>query len=67
MNNSLSAHCSHCSNQFFRYKAAIRVAAHLAKRPAHYLWAVLIARIYEVFPLLWLIRFRLSCGVTSRG
>jgi hypothetical protein len=22
------------------------------KRPAHYLWAVLIARIYEVFPLL---------------
>ena len=23
-----------------------------AKRPAHYLWAVLIARIYEVFPLL---------------
>ena len=24
----------------------------LPKRPAHYLWAVLIARIYEVFPLL---------------
>lgn len=23
----------------------------LPKRPAHYLWAVLIARIYEVFPL----------------
>ena len=23
-----------------------------SKRPAHYLWAVLIARIYEVFPLL---------------
>jgi hypothetical protein len=22
------------------------------KRPAHYLWAVLMARIYEVFPLL---------------
>lgn len=25
------------------------------KRPAHYLWAVLIARIYEVFPLVCLI------------
>ena len=23
------------------------------RAPAHYLWAVLIARIYEVFPLLW--------------
>ena len=23
------------------------------RSPAHYLWAVLIARIYEVFPLLW--------------
>jgi len=23
------------------------------KRPAHYLWAVLIVRTYEVFPLLW--------------
>ncbi|MDR7306218.1 hypothetical protein J2X15_001496 [Rhodoferax saidenbachensis] len=28
----------------------------LPKRPAHYLWAVLIARIYEVFPLLCPIR-----------
>jgi hypothetical protein len=26
------------------------------KRAAHYLWAVLIARIYEVFPLLCLLR-----------
>lgn len=52
MNDSLSAHCGRCSNQFSRYKAAIRVTAHLAKRPAHYIWAVLIARIYGVLPLL---------------
>ena len=53
VNDSLSAHCGHCSNQFSRYKVAIRVTPpHLAKRPAHYLWAVLIARIYEVFPML---------------
>jgi len=31
------------------------------KRPAHYLWAVLIARIYEVFPLLCLL-----CGGQMR-
>lgn len=37
---------------FFDAEPPFEFPAHLAKRPAHYLWAVLIARIYEVFPLL---------------
>jgi hypothetical protein len=32
--------------------AAVALAAPAKRSPAHYLWAVLIARIYEVFPLL---------------